>query len=539
MLSTEKLTELYNRIIHDDNIYHFKRFKEINLDKSYISGFFDGDGCIYIREQIEHTYTTGFSISQCRTNILNIIKYHYGGTIIAEHRNKDINKNIIENNNLYKIKQQRNLFCYNNSQPSYRFLLNDIKDHIICKSIQANSLYDFQKYVHHTFEENKEILYQNVKDANSRIIKPDYDISKLNIQYIAGLFDAEGYMYITKLKKNNHYSGGMYLKLTQKNHPKILYAIRDFMNYGNVSNDIYYYIDTFDLIYDFLNQILPYTIVKYNQILATLTYIESSKLMIHKKYNDNVHQIRDLCYKIINKEKHLSEDDKNIFDFGNQKFTEKEENEKKQKEKIHKEYIKDIYKQKSENMKGEKNHNYGIEKSIEIKHKMSISHKKNKQSISDEIILEIRKDFKNNMKNVDIEKKYNLSRDQVYKIKKGIIGTNEELNSLEYYENVKNKKTMTKEEQAISKRKVNVEEIFFILEEYLQKKSKVSKSDGPKAILEKIIKKREEDKNSSEIKLNSILNVINGKTVIYQYEVTEEKYIYYQELVQKVKEFKK
>ncbi len=539
MLTIEELTKLYNRTIQDDNKFHFERFKDNAPHVSYISGFFDGDGCIYIREQMKHTYTTGFSISQCRTNILNILKYHYGGTIINDHRNKDIIKDkVYDETSLYEIKQRRNLFYYNNSQPSYRFLLNDIKDTIICKNIQAKSLYDFQKYVHHTFDENKEILFKNVSQANARIIKPIYDFSKLNIEYIAGLFDAEGYIYIKKLKSNNHYSGGICVKLTQKNHPEILYAICDFMNYGDVSDNIYYYVDTFELIYDFLNKILPYTIVKYNQILATLTYIDSSKLMIHKKYNDNVHQIRDLCYKIINKEKHLSENE-NIFDFGNQKFIEKEKNEQKIKEEIHKEHIKEIYKQKSENMKGEKNHNYGIEKSIEIKHKMAISHKKNKQTISDEIILQIREDFKNNMKNVDIQEKYNLSRDQVSKIKNGKLCTSEELQSLEYYESIKNKKTMNTEEQAISKRKVTSDEIYFILEEFLKKKSKTSKDDGPKAILEKVNKKREELSNTNKVTFDSIKNVIDNRTIIYECEVTEEKYKYYEELVQKVKDFKK
>lgn len=539
MLNFEKLIELYNRSIQDDNKVHFERFKDNTPKISYISGFFDGDGCIYIREQMEHTYTTGFSISQCRTNILNILKYHYGGNIIPDYRNKKENIININNNNLYEIKQQRNLFCYSNSQPSYRFLLNDIKDTIICKSIQAKSLYDFQQYVHRQFDQNKEILFKNVSHANARIIKPEYDFTKLNIEYIAGLFDAEGYIYIKKLKSNNHYSGGMCMKLTQKNHPEILYAIRDFMNYGDISDNIYYYVDTFELIYDFLNKILPYTIVKHNQILATLTYINSSKLMIHKKYNDNVHQIRDLCYKIINKEKHLSEDYKNIFDFGNQKFTEKEENEKKEKEEVHKEHIKEIYKQKSENMKGEKNHNYGIEKSIEIKHKMAISHKKNKQTISDEIILQVREDLEKGLRNVDIEEKYNLSRDQVYKIKKGSICTNEELESVEYYENIKNKKSMNKEEQAISKRKVTSDEIYFILEEFLKKKSKTSKDDGPNSILHKVNKQREESNNNNKVTLDSIKNVIDNRTAIYECEVSEEKYTYYQELVQKVKDFKK
>ncbi len=210
-----------------------------------------------------------------------------------------------------------------------------------------------------------------------------------------------------------------------------------------------------------------------------------------------------------------------------------------EKEEAHKEYIKEIYKQKSENMKGEKNHNYGKEKSIEIKHKMAISHKKNKQSISDEIILQVREDLEKGLRNVDIEEKYNLSRDHVYKIKKGTICTSEELTSIEYYENIKNKKCMNKEEQAISKRKVKSDEIIFILEEFLKKKSKTSKDDGPKAILEKVNKKREESNNNNKVTLDSIKNVIDNRTVIYQCEVKEEKYTYYQELIQKVNDFKK
>lgn len=208
-------------------------------------------------------------------------------------------------------------------------------------------------------------------------------------------------------------------------------------------------------------------------------------------------------------------------------------------EEIKKIKLAEIYKQKSENMKGEKNHNYGIEKSIEIKHKMAISHKKNKQTISDEIILQIREDFKNNMKNVDIQEKYNLSRDQVTKIKNGKLCTRQELESFEYYESVKNKKSMNKEEQAISKRKVTSDEICFILEEFLKKKSKTSKDDGPKAILEKVNKKREESNNINKVTLDSIKNVIDNRTIIYECEVTEEKYTYYEELVQKVKDFKK
>ncbi len=245
-------------------------------------------------------------------------------------------------------------------------------------------------------------------------------------------------------------------------------------------------------------------------------------------YNKNISN-QDNNEKLCDNNEKLCDNNEKLND-NNEKLNDKENKKMK---------LEEFYKQKSENMKGEKNHNYGIEKSIEIKHKMAISHKKNKQTISDEIILQIREDFKNNMKNVDIEEKYNLSRDQVYKIKNGKICTNEELESLEYYESVKNKKSMNKEEQAISKRKVSSDEIIFILEEFLKKKSKTSKDDGPKTILEKINKKREELNNNIKATIDSIKNVIDNKTIIYKCEVNEEKYTYYEELVQKVKDFKK
>ena len=249
---------------------------------------------------------------------------------------------------------------------------------------------------------------------------------------------------------------------------------------------------------------------------------------IKYEYNSNKNIVNN-NEDVVDNDKNIVDNDKNIVD--NNKILSDEE--------IKKIKLEEFYKQKSENMKGEKNHNYGIEKSIEIKHKMAISHKKNKQTISDEIILQVREDFKNNMKNVDIEEKYNLSRDQVYKIKKGSICTNEELESVEYYENIKNKKSMNKEEQAISKRKVTIDEIYFILEEFLKKKSKISKDDGPNSILQKVKKQREESNDNNKVTLDSIKNVIDNRTAIYECEVSEEKYKYYQELIQKVKDFKK
>jgi len=36
--------------IEQDNLIHLRRFNNVTPDASYIAGFIDGDGCIFIRK---------------------------------------------------------------------------------------------------------------------------------------------------------------------------------------------------------------------------------------------------------------------------------------------------------------------------------------------------------------------------------------------------------------------------------------------------------------------------------------------------------
>jgi hypothetical protein len=71
--------------------------------------------------------------------------------------------------------------------------------------------------------------YHNLTKENE-----DYDISRLNIDYIKGLFDAEGHIFLSYKKINNEikFTKGVYMKITQKNHPKIIDEIHKFLNFG-------------------------------------------------------------------------------------------------------------------------------------------------------------------------------------------------------------------------------------------------------------------------------------------------------------------
>ena len=62
--------------IETDNQIHLQRFKNEPPHASYIAGFIDGDGCIFIRK-ITDGYQSGIQFSQSRTNILQVFLYHF------------------------------------------------------------------------------------------------------------------------------------------------------------------------------------------------------------------------------------------------------------------------------------------------------------------------------------------------------------------------------------------------------------------------------------------------------------------------------
>lgn len=76
-----------------------------------------------------------------------------------------------------------------------------------------------------------------------------------------------------------------------------------------------------------------------------------------------------------------------------------------------------IYQQKSQNMMGNNNHNFGKKFSEETKRKMSIGIRSAKKGVSDEIIREVRNLLALGKRNVDIQESLNLPRHTVTRIK--------------------------------------------------------------------------------------------------------------------------
>jgi len=493
--------------IIEDNQIHLQRFKNEPPHASYISGFIDGDGCIFIRK-IADGYQSGFTITQCRTNILQVIRYHFGGSITSsENRNNKI-ENVMDHSNKYihkhNVRNEYNLLIRSNE---YQLLLDYLKDSFVIKHKQYSCLQEFNKITNLPNKiEEKEELYKLCSENNVTTNVIENNLQKINIEYISGLFDAEGCIYINKNKYNSYY-----ISISQKNHPIVLHEICKFLGFGKVYKSEYEYtIVKKSECLKFIHLVKNNLIVKYRQAVAFETFLET---------NDN--NIKEQMYSICNKEKHEIE----IFTELNNNDNGKEEYLKtiklrSMKAEICKElYLKQVYKEKSEKMKGEGNHNYGKTFSEETKKKMSVSIRKAKEGISDEEIMQVRKMIKDGYKNIEIQDLLTLPRHTITRIKNNeIICRNEEK---------KERTILTQEQVNLSKRKINSDDIIVVIEKSIEKWK-------PTQILDYFIEQNKINITIDMIK-NIKRNLTNNKTIIYESELSKERYEYYITLINKYK----
>jgi len=494
--------------IIEDNKRQLNRFKNNPPHPSYIAGFIDGDGCIFIRKILDG-YQSGFSITQCRTNILQIIRYHFGGRITtsSNRNNKIINLMDTEKDDCYhkhNIRNQYNLIIQSNE---YTILLEYLQNSFIIKENQYQTLYEFNKLVNLIDKkEEKEELYLKCSSLNKICNLNEIYLTRLNIEYISGLFDAEGCIYIDNKKYTK-----FYISITQKNHTQILYDIVKFLGFGTIDCEIKFKIYNKTNCLKFIHLVKNYLIVKYNQAVAFETFLET---------NDT--KIKEQIYLICNREKHEIEvfTDLNQNDNGKEGYLETLKL-KSLKEQICKEICKKkVYKEKSEKMKGEGNHNYGKTFSEETKKKMSVSIRESKGGVSDETIIQVRKMIKDGYKNIDIQNLLTLPRHTITRIKNSqIVCKNEEKID---------KNTLTQEEVNLSKRKIDADDIIIVIEKFIDKWK-------PRQILNYFI-----EQNKTNITIDIIKNIkrnlTNNKKIIYESELSQTKYEYYTTLIKQFTE---
>lgn len=484
-----------------DNQKHLERFKSSPPHQSYIAGFIDGDGTIFIRK-IKQGYQSGISISQCRTNILQVIQYHFGGSITTTNSRNNCTDIIDESGYFYKS-NRRNQFNLLIRSNEYMLLMNYISQSLIHKKHKIDCLCEFFKL---TDIPNKDTEKQIVYEKCKSYIPLNYNFHCINIEYIAGLFDAEGCVYINKTCKSSCIS------LVQKNNIPLIHHIRSYLSYGKVRNHTYYISSRADCL-KFISSIHQHTIVKYNQLVAMQTYLTTDNKII-----------KEQMYRICNKEKHQTE----IFDNLNQTLDNKDG----YNFTMHIRHLKHlvcreinrrrVYQEKSENMKGENNHNFGKTFSEETRKKMSTSIRNAKNGVSDDTIVKVRQLIRQGLSNKTIEEQLGLARFVVSDIKNNkLVCRNEDkparVNKSQYELNV-------------SRRKLQPNEILMIIDNVIN-------NEKPASILRKLIEQRYIKNIPNNLSIDMIKNtkrdIMNNNVPFYVEDFGNDVYMKYKDLINK------
>ena len=324
-----------NSHLHQEK-YDNKYFIENAIDKltgGYLGGLFDGDGS-FIIHKLDSGYQLSVQLSQSVKNILILLQQKYGGYIYGGKR---------KNNN------QRINYAFRLCGKNALRLLLDIKDHIILKYHQLLNCIDFITSIS-TINNNeiKELHYIKNRQLNNFEIVLDKPLDRLNDNYIAGIFDAEGCIGIMR-RNNTVITPTLYAQISQKNHPIILEKIKEYLGFGKIKDDLKWHTDKYDDLDIFLNHIEGKIIIKQYQYICFKEFLDSCKkfgsvlttdelnhrLFLHKEIHDDKHIDR----LSINTTNILIDDTDNISDFSDDLVSDNDDNDDNENEEINKNFF--------------------------------------------------------------------------------------------------------------------------------------------------------------------------------------------------------
>lgn len=546
------MMEMFNRSIEDDNRMKMDEFKDKDLDPSYLAGFMDGDG-YYVMTESNGYVRYGLYIGQCRTNILQIIHYHFYGQV----RQPDTFVRMNQDENLFYCKDNiREIYSIKINSYYSKYMVKYMEPYVIFKKNQIQCILEAIDIKGEYKKEKLIDLKNKCQEYNQRLTDVEYDFSKMNDAYIAGLYDAEGCITIGH-RGVNEYS--CKVGIAQKNHPIVLTKLVEYFGYGTVDRYTYVICGK-NHIRNFLERMMPYLIVKKNQSMTVYEF-----LCIHKEINtpSNAKILFDACIRILNKEKHMGESIDLPNELPHDKFLDKVDTKFVKMNDDGTRSLLGTYEIKSMMMKGDANHNYGKEFSDITKQKMcmSMSMKKREgnKALSDEnidLIRQMRKDKLTQQEIIDQFEKEGISlhRDTIRLITNGSIKTIHEMN-IDLQEGkktakpMKNTKGLSHEEKtSIGKRNVDGAlnfserlEIMMMKRDLFNKKSErylkldaYAKSLTPVGSRKKQVGiplistylTREFSKNVSE---HIIKNMWDGRGVLFEAEFNSESVITYEE----------
>lgn len=241
-----------------NEIHINKDFPEIirpwEISPYYVGGFFDGDGSIYI----DPNNCLSICLTQCYLPILQKFNKIFGGKlyIVTEKRNEQsryCHSLKINGTECLKLLQYLDIGC----------ILKYEQIQIAKKFIFLNKI--------HNLEENKKKYRQEIKKLNKKYKSSEnLEYSKINWEYLSGLFDAEGCIFMNKKCKFS------YIKITQKNNWKLIQEIRNFTGHGQIGDKIIWKVNKIDFAKWDLNKMLPFLNVKKYQAECCLKYFSAT-----------------------------------------------------------------------------------------------------------------------------------------------------------------------------------------------------------------------------------------------------------------------
>ncbi len=433
-----------NMSIEEDNKRIFNKHIDTVLSESYLGGLFDGDGSISIvySTSTHLSYTSSISLSQSRTNIIQLIRYHFGGKLHIENRTNRTIKNDLDDDGLFDKKNRRKNYGYKNTHPDKFYLANYLKNGIIIKEQEIDCLLELQSLVKRPglFNE-KNTIFDKMKYLKENRINLEVNLDKVNIYYIAGLFDAEGYCYMSKKNLTNKYTRSVYMKIRQKNYPKILEKICEYLGFGKIVGEYIFYLSGAEECYRFIQLIENKLIVKFNEVQILKNYIETKEYTCKNGYDLKIHYYRHYLNYLMSKEKHENEtienSEINILDeYKTEKYIDfciKQENQENEIKMLEEKIIKDKIKEennklRSQKMKGENNPNFGKKRTDERNKKSGESISKTARLknpfLSDDNIMFVLRKMNNGSSMYRVfedfkkEQKY-LSREKIKEFKEG------------------------------------------------------------------------------------------------------------------------
>lgn len=253
------------------NDIYLKCFELISPE--YLAGFIDGDGSIYYGRN-----GINVSVLQCSPKILLHLYKQFGGNIRSiDNKKKDGFK--------------RNSYLWSINGSTCIPFLEYIHGHVIIDCDKVTLALEWFK-TSDTTQRNELGCKIRLLDKNTNNIK---DYSKVNIKYIAGLFDAEGCVAFNLKGTKQVPNRAIYI--TQKCDQRLLESVKNLFECGSVNKTRYtvYGKDSIALI---LTSILPYLVVKQQETLWALDELKetnkSSSTSLFEKITNYKHQQHDI-----------------------------------------------------------------------------------------------------------------------------------------------------------------------------------------------------------------------------------------------------